>query len=415
MTEVGAGTRAELRPLVIRESDDDPETFVVGRPEAGTFAELPKVGVEAVTLLAAGLTVLDVEQRLADGADRPDVAALLDDLVDLGWVAALDGQPLPDPAPTARVQLRWLRPVWVRWLFSWPAVLCVTALALSAAVTVARQPSLLPTYRDFFWTDYVGLATFGNILLVVCGGLIHESMHFAAAHSLGLPARIGLGTRLNNLALQTDVSSAWAVPRRQRYRVYLAGMAWDVAAISVALLLSAYIDLAPTVRAVFAAYTLIAMVSVALQANVYMRTDLYFVLMDALRCGDLFHDGLRYARYLVVRVGRAVRGRSAPANPVDEIPAKEARAVRIYGPLAVLGSAGALAVYALFGVPVLVHTVARASAALAGAGSGESVLRLVDSGLILLVESGLLLAFLVTFHRTHAGWFRWIPSPSGRR
>ncbi|HEV7655720.1 MAG TPA: hypothetical protein VGP36_13450 [Mycobacteriales bacterium] len=395
-----------MRPLAIRESDDDPDTYVVGRPAAGTFVELPAIGAEAVQLLAAGLTVGDVEQRLTEGDDRPDVAGLLDELVDLGWVAELDGRELPDPVPP-RVRLGWVPPAAVGWLFSRPVVLGVWALVLAAVVTVATHPALVPTPQHFFWTDYVGLATLGNTLLFVCGGLVHESMHVAAAYSLGLPARIEVSTRLTALAFQTDVSSAWAVRRRQRYRVYLAGMAWDAAAISAALLVSAYAGVPPLAQGLLGAYVLVGLVSLALQANVYMRTDLYFVLMEALRCGDLYHDGMRYVRYLLARTVR--RG----TDPADEIPAREARAVRIYGPLALVSSAGAVALYAVFGVPVLVHSLALAGSAVAAARSDAP--RAVDGGLVLLVDLGLLLAFLLAFRRNHAGWFRWIPSTTGRR
>src|SRR5262249_43940437 len=154
----------------------------------------------------------------------------------------------------------------------------------------------------------------------------------------------GLGTRLNNLALQTDVSAAWAVPRRQRYRIYLAGMAWDTAAVGTAVLVRAYGGPGPTLDRLLAAYVLVTVVSLAFQAQVWMRTDLSFVLMDLLGCGALFHDGLRYARYLV---GRAVRRRSAGPDPVRDLPHREARAVRLYAPLLVAGSALALAAYAV--------------------------------------------------------------------
>jgi hypothetical protein len=47
---------------------------------------------------------------------------------------------------------------------------------------------------------------------------VHELAHLAAARSLGVPARIGLSTRLFYLVAQTDVSGIWAAPRRARYR-----------------------------------------------------------------------------------------------------------------------------------------------------------------------------------------------------
>jgi hypothetical protein len=230
-------------------------------------------------------------------------------------------------------------------------------------------------------------------------------MHLAAARSLGVPARIGFGTRLNNLVLQTNVSAAWTVPRRSRYRVYLAGLAWDTAAAATALLLIAYADLPATADAVLAAYGLMAVLSMTMQMQVDMRTDFYFVLLDLLRCGDLFHDGMAYARFLAVRAARRLRGAPPPPDPARDLPAREQRAVRVYAVLLVIGSAAALAVYALYGIPILVVTAIKAVAAILAAFSGGSVLAAVDGALVLIVEGGLQVLFLVTFYRNRRDWF----------
>lgn len=406
MTDVDSASRVTFRPLAIRESDDDPEIFVVGRAETGEFVELPEIGVRALRLLSTGLAVETVEKQLTEADERPDITGLLHDLVDLNWVATVDGRPLPDPAGPARVQADWLRPAQVRWLFSRPAAACLAALLLATAVTVARRPSLLPGYRDFFWTDYVGVATLVNTLLFAAGAMLHEVMHLAAARSLGLPARIGLGTRLSNLALQTDVSTAWAVPRRQRYRIYLAGTAWDGTAVCVALLVCAYAGPDPAVRHLLSAFVLVAVAGVLVQTQIYMRTDLYFVLMDLLRCGDLFHDGLRYARYIGARAVGPLRRRPPPPNPALGLSSRERRAVHIYTPLVVVGSATALGVFALVGLPILVQTSVRGVSEVAALTSGGSRLRAIDGALLLVVEWGLQVLFLITFYRSHPVWFR---------
>jgi hypothetical protein len=415
MTKVDSASRVTFRPLAIRESDDDPEVFVVGRTETGEFAELPEIGVQALRLLGAGLAVETVEERLTQAGERPDVAGLLHDLVDLNWVATLDGRSLPDPARPVAPQAGWLRPAHLRWLFSRPAAVCLAALIVTTAVTVVRRPGVLPGYRDFFWTDYAGVATLVNTLLFLAGAIVHEVMHLAAARSLGLPARIGLGTRLSNLALQTDVSAAWAVPRRRRYRIYLAGMAWDATAICAALLVCAYADPGAAVRHVLTAYVLVVGAAVLVQTQIYMRTDLFFVVMDLLRCGDLFHDGLRYARYLGTRVVSPLRRRPPPPNPARDLPARERRAVRIYAPLVVVGSAMALAVFAFVVLPILVATSVRGISEVAGPASGGSPLRAIDGGLLLLAEWGLQVLFLVAFYRSHPTWFGRGPHQASRR
>jgi putative peptide zinc metalloprotease protein len=416
VTGVDAASRVTFHPLVIRESDDDPEVFVVGRAETGEFVEVPEIGARALRLLGAGLSVEAVEDRLTRDGERPDVAGLLDDVADLGWIATLDGRALPDPVASVPTQARWLRPDRLRWVFSRPAAGCLAVLVVAATVTVVRRPDLLPGYRDFFWSGYAGVATLVNTLLFLTGALVHEVMHLAAARSLGLPARIGLGTRLSNLALQTDVSAAWAVPRRQRYRIYLAGMAWDAAAVSAALLVQAYAGPSATVGHLLAAYVLVSAAGVVVQTQIYMRTDLFFVVMDLLRCGDLFHDGLRQVRYLGTRAVCLVRRRPVPPDPARALPARERRAVRVYAPLVLIGSVTALGMFAVVGVPVLVETVARGVSEITALASGGSRLRAIDGGLLLLAECGLQGLFLFAFHRSHPTWFGWgSRRPRGRR
>ncbi|WP_020540303.1 hypothetical protein [Nonomuraea coxensis] len=160
---------------------------------------------------------------------------------------------------------------------------------------------------------------------------VDELMHLTAARSLGAPARIGFGTRLHYLVVRTDVTAIWGVPRRHRYRVYLAGMASDVLLIATMTLAVAYLPLSGPVEALLRAFTLTTLLCLRLRAQISMRTDLYFVLRDLLRCKDLFGDGLRYARYLLARAAAPFRRPASPViDPTGELAPHERRAVRIY-------------------------------------------------------------------------------------
>jgi hypothetical protein len=402
VTAVGPATVVALHPLVIRPSEDEPDTWVVGRPVGGEFVELPPVGVDAIRLLGTGLPVGAVEDQLADGEERPDVAELVTAFVDLGFVSTVDGSVVAAAGPVTHLPRLTRRHV--GWLFGWPARLAWAGLALAATVAVVRDPGLLPGYRDFFWAPTVGLSVLLNTVAFAASAIVHELLHLAAARSLGVPARIGFSTRLTNLVLQTDVSAAWAVPRRQRYRIYLAGMAWDAATIFTALLLVAWADLPGSLDAFLTAFVLVVLLSMTVQVQVYMRTDLYFVLQDLLRCGDLFHDGLAYARWRGGRTVRRLLGRpDERPDPSADLPARERRAVRIYTPLLVLGATIALAVYAGYGIPILVETTVLAVTAVF---AGDSLPAAIDGVLVLLVEGGLQVLFLVTFYRNRRAGFR---------
>lgn len=395
--------------MAIRPDDDDPDIYVAGRPSGREFVALPRIGVQAIRLLEDGLRVGQAESALAAGGECPDVGGLVESLAEIGFVAAIDGRALPEPdEATIPSQLEWLRAGHVRWLFSRPVVVGYVGLAAVTGLTLWRKPGLAPNYRDFFWGRSVSLVVLVNVLAFLVGGTLHELMHLAAARSVGVPARIGFGTRMTYLALQTDVSAAWTVPRRYRYRIYLAGLYWDSTVVCVALLARAYLHPGSTVDKLLAVYILAVVVGMALQAQVYMRTDLYFVLLDVLRCGNLFNDGTAWLRFGLARAARAMRLRRGPtpSDPLRDLPPRERRAVRLYTPLLVSGSAVTLAVTALYGVPILVGTIVRAVLAVVALSSGGGVAAGVDGLVVLVAEGGLQVLFFITFYRRRRAWLR---------
>lgn len=405
----GRDTVLRLHPLTYRDSDDGPDDVVVGRPALGEFVELPRVGADAVRLLGEGLAVGAVEERIAErhGVDL-DVAELAEALVDLGFVSTVDGSVLPDPADERPAShLPWLAARHVRWLFGRTATAVWLMVVAAAGVTWWRRPDLLPTAADFYWTPYVGLAVLVSTAMFSVNASIHELMHLAAARSYGAPARIGFSTRLHYLVVQTDVTAIWALPRRHRYRVYLTGLRWDSFAVCVSALLIAHAGLPAGAGSLLAAFIVVVLVSMMLQAQVYLRTDLYYVLMEWLRGRNLYQDGLAYVRHLARRALR----RPTTDDLTAHLSARERRGVRAYAVFMVCGCVVALGSFTLFGLPILVQGIVGAFGGLLHSGD---VLRVVDSALVIAVEGALQVTFAVTFLRVHRHWFRRVPAWRGQ-
>ncbi|MFI7679983.1 hypothetical protein [Actinophytocola sp. NPDC049390] len=396
-------TVLRLHDLAFRDGDDS-DDVVLGRAVLGEFVELPRVGADAVRLLGDGLPVAEVETRIAREQDvELDVAELAEALVDLGFVAAVDGEALPDPADERPgSHLPWLRAEHVRWLFGRTATVVWFAVVAAALVTLWRDPGLVPTASDFYWTPYVGLAVLVGTAMFSANLSIHELMHLAAARSYGAPARIGFSTRLHYLVVQTDVTAVWAVARKHRYRVYLAGLRWDGFMVCLCTLLRAYAGLPALANGLLGALALAVLMSMIVQLQVYIRNDLYYVLMEWLRARNLYQDGLAYVRYLW-------RRRRGP-DPLADLPARERRCVRLYAVAMAVGCTVALSSFALFGLPILVQGIAGAFA-----GLDDGPVRALDSALVILVEGGLQVVFLVTFFRVHRHWFRWRRTPRPAR
>jgi hypothetical protein len=246
-----------------------------------------------------------------------------------------------------------------------------------------------------------------NTVMVSITISVHELMHLTAARSLGAPGRIGFGTRLHNLVVQTDVTAVWGVPRRFRYRVYLAGMAWDLFLMASLILLVAHLGMPQLVKAILQALVVAVLMTIPFQLQVYMRTDLYYVLRDLLRTRNLFDDGLSYAKYLLGRTVAGLRRRPYPsADPTIELAPHERRATRVYSVFLVLGATVSLTALALFGAPIAIAAAVRAVLAIADGFNGGPVLLALDSGLFVLIEGSIQILFVVTFFRGHRHWFR---------
>ncbi|MEU0406715.1 hypothetical protein ABZ307_02675 [Streptomyces griseorubiginosus] len=373
-----------LHPL---DSRPDGDEWIVGRRATGRFVALPEVGKQALDLLAQGLPTAEVGARLrARTGDDIDVPDFVEALLGLGFVAEVDGRAVeqePPPTPT----LAWIRPRHVRWLLS-PAV-PVAVLAL-IAVTLLTRPPVPLDYRTLLWSSHgsavVALgAVVGWSLL-----LLHECAHLLTARATGVAGRMRLGTRLQFLVMQTDISGIELAPRRHRLTAYLAGIATNLTVASLAALAAGATAGPP--RRILAAVTLLALLPLPFQLMVFMRTDLYFVLQDLTRCRDLFGDGVAFTRYRLRRLLRRRGGRTDEPDPSLALPPHERRAVRVYSVVLVVGTTLCLAFFAAVTLPADVTLFARA---VVRAGTGPSAWDRLDG-----------LAVVVTLGGLHALWLR---------
>ncbi|MEV7342648.1 hypothetical protein [Streptomyces sp. NPDC093544] len=302
----------------------------MGRADSGTFIEIPAVGMRAIELLESGLTVGDTRLHIRkETGNDCDVAGFVSQLAALGMVNSVDGQQIPSTEPInptlPRVEqrhVRWLLHPSVPWLVG-----AVLALGVAAAFV---HPDSLPRWEDLVWSEH------GTPVLLLESALawllifVHESAHLLTARAAGVPGRMRLGTRLQFLVAETEISGIWLCCRRVRVTAYLAGMASDALVCSLCLIVMTATDTSPLILRLV---ILNKALSVASEFMVFMRTDIYFLLQDLSRCRNMFGDALVYLRFLCRRlIGRLNR------SPLASLPDRERKVVRVYAVLMVLGS-----------------------------------------------------------------------------
>ncbi|MCX5259196.1 hypothetical protein OOK27_34555 [Streptomyces canus] len=369
------------------DSRPDGDEWIVGRRATGRFVALPEVGKQALDLLGQGLPPDEVGERLrARTGDDVDVPDFVEALLGLGFVAEVDGRVI-DQEPPPRPALARIRPRHVRWLLS-PAV--PAAVVLLIAVTLLTRPPVPLDHRTLLWSSHgsavlaLGAAVGWSLLL------LHECAHLLTARATGVAGRMRLGTRLQFLVMQTDISGIELAPRRHRLTAYLAGIATNLTVACLAALAAGVTTGTP--RRVLAAVALLALLPLPFQLLVFIRTDLYFVLQDLTRCRDLFGDGAAYTKYRARRLLRRRGRRTDDRDPSLELPTHERRAVRVYSVVLVVGTTLCLAFFAAVTLPADLTLFARA---VVESGTGRSVWDRLDG-----------IAVVVTLGGLHALWLR---------
>lgn len=288
----------------------------------------------AVRMLAAGSTVQDTRERIRSTTGRDiDVRHLAEQLAAAGLVASIGRRQFPASAPP--VSFPRVRARHVQWVLNPVLHACVLAVPVAALVMALIRPEVLPSWDDFLWTEYGTFAVLVQCAVAWCLIALHEAAHLLTARAAGVPGRIRLGTRLQFLVAQTEVSGIWLKGRRQRLTVYVSGIALDGVIWGCCLLARGWgADhfLLPVV-------VLTLLLALANQCLVFMRTDLYFVVQDLTGCRDLFGDTSRYLRH----IGARACGRPSP-HPLRSLRPAERRVVRAYAIMVAVGSVLCLAI-----------------------------------------------------------------------
>lgn len=410
---IDPAARISVHPLTIRPEGDD---YVVGRIELAEFVVLPAVGVRVIELLRTGLSIRDAQETIAsEGGGDVDVEEFVRELAALGFIEAVAGDPVPQ-RPELKPSLPRLQPGHVRWIFSRPMKLGFLALVLAATVTVIRKPSLIPGWQNFFWdrdADETALVLVVNTSVFVAGTVLHELAHLVAARSRGIPGRFGLATRLSHLVFQTDLTSLWAVPRGQRYRVYWAGILWDLILISVGLLVLGYVATPSIVENLLLAMVLLMGLGLLRQFLLYMRTDVYLVVLDAFRCGNLFNDALAYAGFLVRRFGQRIwpRDRAPATDPRLQLSEHERRVVTLYAWIVVVGSPLTLVPFLFLTIPIVVTAFQNAVVSTIHGAATRDVAEFLNGITALAIEGFFTGALIIVFVRSHPRALRLVMWP----
>jgi putative peptide zinc metalloprotease protein len=223
-----------------------------------------------------------------------------------------------------------------------------------------RAPTVTALERRFgqpehgwFLTDPVA-----SVLVNIVAGLllaaVHEAWHWLAGRAIGLPAVFRLSYRGVYLVFETDLSPIVTVPRRSRYGVFLAGMAFDGVVLAVALTArlghhDGWFALPPLLHRFLGSIVLIQVIGLVWQcAALFLRNDAYAIIANALRCHNLYR-----ATWLVNK-DQFWRLTEAEAAELAEIGARDVAVARWFGVAYAIGMTVMVWFLLHFGLPFLI-------------------------------------------------------------
>jgi putative peptide zinc metalloprotease protein len=190
-------------------------------------------------------------------------------------------------------------------IFSKPVLIGWLAIVLYAVFSAIERPELRINFNAFY------TETNRTALLVIVMSLslvqvvLHETGHMLAAARHGIKSKYGIGNRLWTIVAESDLTGILTLPKSQRYFPMLAGLLVDI--LSVSLLTILIQVLLWNHAGVFTiqlaqAFILDILISIRWQFNIFVKTDVYFVICNYFGHPDLDRDARVYLRNLIHRM-----------------------------------------------------------------------------------------------------------------
>ncbi|MGG3561157.1 hypothetical protein ABES03_06010 [Neobacillus rhizosphaerae] len=341
-----------LVPINIRR---DKNHFIVEDINTGEFYEMPNICIDAINSINNGESLGVIELRLKE--DYPDEEVDLIDfaeqLLQLQLIAEIDGVRVNLPEKKKEhLGFQWISPNGGKCFFNKIAMVIYAGLFILNIAFLFLKPSLFPHYKDLFIFDYMVLNIITWLLVTFCTVLIHEFGHILAMRANNLPTRLELGHRLILVVLETDMSSVWKLPSKDRNVLYLAGLCFDMVILFAALLSQMiFTNGSGIFLSIMAVVVLDTFIRLIYQCCIYMKTDLYYVFENVTGCYNIMENAQQMIKKWVPFL---------KSQATEEVVfAGERRIIFTYSIFYFIGVVLTLSLYVIFYVPQLLFAVKR--------------------------------------------------------
>jgi putative peptide zinc metalloprotease protein len=300
-------------PLSVQKEGD---FYVVGNADTGDFYRFPELGLKILNMLGAGDDAAAIKTTLAaEDPETVDVDEFLNQLTDIGFIHPESQRQTPrvtvrDSRGTFNVDRRIAGAI-----FSPPVLACFIAVVLYACFDAIENPALRLNVNAFYIETNRTALLLAVLTLSLIQTALHEMGHMLAAARQGIKSKYGIGNRLWNIVAESDLTGLLTLPKSQRYLPMFAGLLVDTLAVA---LLTILLDglmrhgAGHFMIQVIQVLILEIVITMAWQFNVFIKTDIYFVLCNYFSHPDLDRDARMYLLDILHRVTIGRFGRRAP-------------------------------------------------------------------------------------------------------
>lgn len=323
------------------------ESYYIGNAELDEFYQFPEEGVSIIRMLQDGASVETIETTLAQTSDESiDVREFIDTLLEIGFIhPEAERHRFQESVEAVRNTDKRLvfraNPRIARMVFSWPSLALYLGIVGYAAYSAIQDPQLRLNLEAFYLERNLTLTLVVLLLMYAFTASLHELGHMLAAARQGVDSRLGFSNRLWDIVAEADMTGLLALPREKRYLPMAAGMLVDVFSIAaITLILKWLFANSPNGFAIqlLQALALQITISITWQFNIFLRTDVYYLICNYFGYADLNAQAYHFYQNQLHAFSFGLLGkRTEPLKPQQVIIARTFFAIWLIGRIASIG------------------------------------------------------------------------------
>lgn len=290
-------TQLTLVPIEIRK---DNKHYIVEDIASSEFYEMPEICIDAINLIIKGESLVEIETLLKRKypEEKVDLLDFAEQLLELQLIKEIDGVKV-EGKEKKKESLGFVKipPQLGTFFFNKFAYIVYIGLFIVNIFLLISHPTLFPHYKDIFIFNVMALNIPAWMFITAALVLIHEFGHVLAMRSKELPTKLEIGHRLFLVVIETDMSTVWKLPSKERNVLYLAGICFDTAILFLALISQLiFANGSGVFLSIMHVVVLDTFIRIVYQCCVYMKTDLYYLIENLSGCYNLMENAQQVMR-----------------------------------------------------------------------------------------------------------------------